>query len=98
MEEFLPYLNIWEKSVSFREGFKNSQKKMMLLSQQTRQGLRMTGANAFINNFYFMVRSFVELVQYLFSLNDVTVFLSNRLCHDPLEKFFGQQRQRGKGE
>jgi hypothetical protein len=24
------------------------------------------------------------------------VFLSNKLCQDPLEKFFGQQRQRGR--
>ena len=36
--------------------------------------------------------SFVELVQYL----GVTVFLGNRICQDPLENFFGQQRQRGR--
>ena len=24
------------------------------------------------------------------------MFLSNRICQDPLEKFFGQQRQRGR--
>ena len=44
----------------------------------------------------FSVHSFVELVQYLFSLPDVSLFLSNRLCQDPLEKFFGEQRQRGR--
>ena len=37
----------------------------------------------------------VELVQFLFTVPGVTVFL-NRLCQDPLKKFFGQQRQRGK--
>ena len=37
----------------------------------------------------------MELVKYLFTLPDVSLFLSNRLCQDPLEKFFGQQRQRG---
>ena len=44
----------------------------------------------------FSVHSFVELVQYLFSLPDVSLFLSNRLCQVPLEKFFGEQRQRGR--
>ena len=40
--------------------------------------------------------SFVELVQYLFTCPGVTVFLSNRNCQDPLENFFGHQRQRGR--
>ena len=43
-----------------------------------------------------VVCSFVELVQFLFTVPGVTVFLSNRLCQDPLEKFFGEQRQRGR--
>ena len=43
-----------------------------------------------------LLQSFVELVKYLFTLPDVSLFLSNRLCQDPLEKFFGQQRQRGR--
>ena len=41
------------------------------------------------------VKSFVELVCYLFSLPDVKVFLSEKICQDPLEKLFGCQRQRG---
>ena len=40
--------------------------------------------------------SFVELVEYLFTVPGVTVFLSNRLCQDPLDNFLGQQRQRGR--
>ena len=42
------------------------------------------------------VRSFVELVKFVFKIPGVTVFLSGRICQDPLEGFFGQQRQRGR--
>ena len=42
------------------------------------------------------VRSFVELVEFAFTIPGVTALLSNRLCQDPLENFFGQQRQRGR--
>ena len=38
----------------------------------------------------------MELVEYLFTVPGVTVFLSNRLCQHPLENFFGQQQQRGR--
>lgn len=48
---------------------------------------------------YFLVKSFTDLVKYLFTLEDVKKcklsFLSNKLCQDPLECFFGCQRQRG---
>ena len=44
----------------------------------------------------FAVKSFIELVEFALSLPDVTVFLSNRLCQDPLETFFEQQRQWGR--
>ena len=44
-------------------------------------------------------KSFVGLVRYLFSLPDIKdnrlAFLSNNICQDPLENFFGAQRQRG---
>jgi len=39
--------------------------------------------------------SFIELVEYVFTLPDVSVFLSQRISQDPLENFFGCQRQRG---
>ena len=39
--------------------------------------------------------SFVELVRYLFTMEDVRSFLSQRICQDPLERFFGCQRQCG---
>lgn len=37
----------------------------------------------------------MELLQFLFDIPDVDSFLSQRLCQDPLERFFGCQRQRG---
>ena len=44
--EFLPYLDDWEKSVRKHEGVTNAQKekqKRMLLSDQTILGLQMSG-------------------------------------------------------
>jgi hypothetical protein len=45
------------------------------------------------------VRSFLEFIPYLFSLPEVKnnnlAFLSNHLCQDPLENYFGCQRQKG---
>lgn len=40
--------------------------------------------------------AFIELVEYVFKIEGVTAFLSNRICQDPLENFFGRQRQRGR--
>lgn len=37
------YLDEWEDSVKGRDSFDKSQKSMMLLSVETRQGLRLTG-------------------------------------------------------
>ena len=42
------------------------------------------------------MNSFVDLVQFLFTIPDMNSFLSNKLCQDSVEKFFGQQRQRGR--
>ena len=101
--EFLPYLDKWEESVNKREDFKPCEQKRMLLSQETLLGLRMTGKwtcnNIKKRNYYwrlfFTAHSFIELVECLFTLPGVKVFLSQRLCQDPLEKFFGCQQQRG---
>jgi hypothetical protein len=84
---FLVYLDGWEKNVYNREGFTLSEKKRMLLSTETLQGIRRT------------VKAFIEFIKYLFSLPEVTdnrlAFLSNNICQDPLENYFGCQRQRG---
>ena len=47
-------------------------------------------------HFRFVVKSFIDLARYLFTLLGVTVFLSERISQDPLEKFFGLQRPRGR--
>ena len=46
--------------------------------------------------FIHAVHSFVDLVRYLFTIPGVRSFLSERISQDPLEKFFGCQRQRGR--
>lgn len=101
--KFLPYLSKWEKSVDQHPGFSKAEDKRMLLSAETLHGIRMTGDNdtAVISvKVYFIVRfytvlSFVAMVCYLFILPGIKVFLSERLCQNPLETFFGFQRQRG---
>eukprot|EP00731_Ephydatia_muelleri_P013889 Em0007g1199a len=80
--EFLGYLTKWEEHVNGIEGINAKTRKSMLLSPQTLLGLKIT------------VNSFVEMVKYLFSLEGVKSFLSNRISQDPIEKFFGCQRQR----
>ena len=43
------------------------------------------------------MKSLVGLTKYIFEkIPGVSVFLTNRICQDPLEGFFGQQRQRGR--
>ena len=42
INEFLPYLDNWEKSVESQSGFTNGGKKRMMLSCETFLGLRMT--------------------------------------------------------
>ena len=44
----------------------------------------------------YIVPSFVQLVRFLLSLPGVEAFLSTKISQDPLEKFFGLQRQRGR--
>ena len=40
-------------------------------------------------------KSFIELLEYLFTVEGVKLFFSERLCQDPIENYFGCQRQRG---
>ena len=72
----------------------------MILSNITDRGIRITGAIYYCNHvmFYdqFLVSSFLELIPYLFKIKGVSSFLSEKLSQDPLEKFFGVQRQQGR--
>jgi hypothetical protein len=45
---FLVYLDGWEKNVYNREGFTLSEKKRMLLSTETLQGIRRTGTQSIV--------------------------------------------------
>ena len=44
---FLKYLLDWEENASKREGFTKAQQNQMLLSKETREGIRMTGMRGF---------------------------------------------------
>ena len=46
-------------------------------------------------HFTLSVRSFIEITKLAFTVPGVKAFLSERFSQDPLEKFFGCQRQRG---
>ena len=79
------------------EPYSKAEKNRMLLSAETILGLRRTGKTyIYWHNNY--TKSFIGLVKYIFSLPEVTgnkmAFLSQNLCQDPLENFFGCQRQR----
>ena len=79
---------------------KFADKKMMLMPDETRQGIEVTG-NKFIPLLIkwfvtHIVKSFVKIVEYLFSVPGVKSFMSSQLSQDPLEKFFGCQRHWGK--
>lgn len=45
---------------------------------------------------FLLVSSFVEFVPYIFKIPGVSSFLSARINQDPIEKFFGMQRQAGR--
>ena len=46
--------------------------------------------------FLHTVKSFIEIVKYILQIPGVKFFLSERISQDPLENFFGCQRQRGR--
>ena len=81
-----------------REGLSYEEKKSMMLSKITENGMRMTSMYIFNSRlitqllFIYVVSSFLELVPKLFQIQEVTGFLSEKLSQDPVEKFFGIQR------
>ena len=99
MREFVAYLNSWSASVYKRPGFNKNEKKMMMLPQETLDGINITGTyHLYLFNYSctnFLVSSFCEFIQYIFSIPGVACFLSCKINQDPLEKFFGVQRQAG---
>ena len=96
-QDFLGYLDEWDDEVKARPGFTDMEKKKMTLSQETLEGLRMTGIElpyslciTFFSSIFIPVHSFVELAKFLFTLKEGLFILSERLNQDPLESFFGQ--------
>lgn len=84
-DEFLSFLNKWEESVQNRTGdFTQAERNKMLLRTETLLGIKFT------------VKSFIEMTKWLFANTTVKSFLSEKISQDPLEKFFGVQRQRGR--
>ena len=83
-----------------RQGFDRKQQAKMLLSAPTRLGLRLRGIVILLgylllcNGYLLIALAFIELVQQIFQNERVTAFLSNRICQDPLENYFGRQRRR----
>ena len=79
-----------------REGFSVAEQNKMMLSAETRLGLKFTGIVEkewepiqlfyYYAPFFSAVKSFVDLVRYLFTLPGVKAFLSEWIF---LEKFFG---------
>jgi hypothetical protein len=82
-EEFLPWLNKWETQINSRIDVKTKEKSKLMLSTETLFGIRITAL------------SFIDLFKEIFQSSKVKSFLSEHICQDPLEKFFGRQRQIG---
>ena len=91
-----------------RNGFTNAEKKLMMLPDETQEGLKITGKTFVVTypialtvskmqSHYLShaVKSFVEVTRYLLSQPGVKFILSERFCQDPLECFFGRQRSCG---
>ena len=107
--DFLSYLAEGEESVATRSDIPLADWYKMCLSRETLERLRLT--SVFYMMFTTMtlyiaimcihllllytVRSFVEMGRYLLNYPGVKFLLSERFTQDPLESFFGQQRQRG---
>lgn len=98
----LKYFTDWEQKVQSRTDLSEEDQQKMLLSRETRTGISMTSTmnlsvvrDNYYNFFYIAVKSFIELVKCIFQEKGVKFFLSEHICQDPLEKFFGCQRQRG---
>lgn len=71
--ELLTYLDSWEQSVSQRKGpFSAAERKQMILSDITLNGIRMTGMShlmTFVVTYIIAAKSFMELIPYIFQID-----------------------------
>ena len=83
-EEFLGYLQDWKASIETREGnYNDSAKAKMFISWQTYEGLKIS------------IYSLIGVTKFLLA-NGVEYVLTNKLCQDPVEEYFGRQRAIGR--
>ena len=77
------------------KGYNDTQKQRHLLSNITLEGISITGILHFLiaQLLYNKYHHFVELVPYTLKQLGVKYFLSEKICQDPLEKYFDCQRQ-----
>ena len=61
--EFLGYLKEWEKSVEQRNGFTAAQKRMMILSNETIEGLKITGSCIYV---YIRTHIYIYIYIYIY--------------------------------
>ena len=66
-ETYLKYLDDWEASVQSREGkYTDAERNCMLLSQETHDGLRMTGIQYMLNLFFHRITwDFLQLKSFI---------------------------------
>ena len=84
LKEFLQYLRHWKDSTENRQGnFIQSARAKMFLSWQTYEGFSIT------------VHSAIEVVRFLLE-EGMEFVLTERFCQDPVEEYFGKQRQLGR--
>ncbi|XP_077870235.1 uncharacterized protein LOC144363527 [Saccoglossus kowalevskii] len=79
-EEFLGFLNKWERECLQTPNTTEVEKKKMCLSRETLEGYRIT------------VNCFVDLVPVLLQLDGVDFLLSEKFCQDPIEEYFSKHR------
>eukprot|EP00794_Sanderia_malayensis_P001207 gene1207-583_t len=83
-EEFLGYFRDWKESIEKREGnYDDRAKEKMFISWQTHEGLKIS------------IHSLVGVTKFLLT-NGAEYVLTNKLCQDPVEEYFGRQRAIGR--
>lgn len=84
IKTFLPYFVNWKKSITDREGdFNDHDRARMFISWQTYESIQIT------------TYSSIDLIKYLIQ-NGVKYVYTEHFCQDPLENYFGRQRQAGR--
>ena len=83
-DDFLGYLKDWQESIQKREGnYDDSAKAKMFISWQTYEGLKIS------------IYSLIGVTKFLLA-NGAEYVLTNKLCQDPVEEYFGRQRAIGR--